>query len=84
MADQPEAFSRVLIDQALRDSGWDLLDPHRVRFELHGAGGNILSETNGTVRCHTAYNCTNACPRDIQITRAIGELKLVMVTGKLE
>jgi len=23
---KPEAFSRVLIDQALKDSGWDLLD----------------------------------------------------------
>jgi type I restriction enzyme R subunit len=34
-----EAFSRVLIDQALRDSGWDLLDPHQVRFELRGGGG---------------------------------------------
>ncbi len=34
-----EAFSRVLIDQALRDSGWDLLDPHRVRFECTGDGG---------------------------------------------
>jgi glucose/arabinose dehydrogenase len=44
----------------------------------------ILSDTNGTVRCHTAYNCTNACPRDIQITKAIGELKLAMVTGKLD
>jgi type I site-specific restriction endonuclease len=33
---KPEAFSRVLIDQALKDSGWDLLDDHRVRFELDG------------------------------------------------
>jgi hypothetical protein len=31
---KPEAFSRVLIDQALKDSGWDLLDDRRVRFEL--------------------------------------------------
>ncbi len=33
---KPEAFSRVLIDQALRESGWDLLDDRRVRFELDG------------------------------------------------
>ena len=32
----PEAFSRVLIDRALTESGWDLLDPHQVRFELDG------------------------------------------------
>ncbi len=30
-----EAFSRVLIDKALEFSGWDLLDPHQVRFELN-------------------------------------------------
>jgi type I site-specific restriction endonuclease len=50
---KPEAFSRVLIDQALRESGWDLLDerPTRraspesdrddrsVRFELDGHSG---------------------------------------------
>lgn len=44
----------------------------------------VLSETNGVARCHTAFNCTDACPRDIQITKAIGELKMAMVTGKIE
>ncbi len=37
--EQPEAFSRVLIDQALRESDWDLLDPQRVRFESSGRDG---------------------------------------------
>ena len=36
---KPEAFSRVLIDQALKDSGWDLLDDRRVSFELDGQSG---------------------------------------------
>jgi type I restriction enzyme R subunit len=36
---KPEAFSRVLIDQALKDSDWDLLDDRRVRFELDGKSG---------------------------------------------
>ena len=44
----------------------------------------IVSETSGVARCHTVYNCTMACPRDIQITKAIGELKMAMMTGKLE
>ena len=44
----------------------------------------ILSETSGVARCHTAYNCTVACPREIQITKAIGELKMAMLTGKLD
>ncbi len=34
-----EAFSRVLIDKALEFSGWDLLDPHQVRFELNTENG---------------------------------------------
>lgn len=34
-----EAFSRVLIDKALSDSGWFLTDPKQVRFELHGSSG---------------------------------------------
>jgi len=65
-----------------------LVAAHRFIFDSRDEGAaerlHILSETDGTVRCHTAYNCTNACPRDIHITKAIGELKLAMVTGKLE
>src|ERR1022692_2378527 len=34
-----EAFSRVLIDKALEFSGWNLLDPRQVRFELNGSTG---------------------------------------------
>jgi type I restriction enzyme R subunit len=34
-----EAFSRVLIDKALEFSGWDLLDPKQVSFELSTANG---------------------------------------------
>lgn len=50
MPDQPEAFSRILIDQALKESDWDLLDPHRVRFESSGRDGRadyILLGKNG-------------------------------------
>jgi|HubBroStandDraft_6_1064221.scaffolds.fasta_scaffold27528_3 hypothetical protein len=35
-----EAFSCVLIDEALKDSDWDLLDKHRVRYELNGTSGH--------------------------------------------
>src|SRR6266404_2166168 len=38
---KPEAFSRVLIDQALRESNWDILDEHRVRFEVDGSSGRV-------------------------------------------
>jgi superfamily II DNA or RNA helicase len=36
---KPEAFSRVLIDQALTESGWHLLDSRQVRLELNTATG---------------------------------------------
>ena len=61
---------------------------HRFIFDSRDEGASqrllVLAETDGTVRCHTAYNCTEACPRDIQITKAIGDLKMAMVTGKID
>ncbi|HEX6270140.1 MAG TPA: succinate dehydrogenase iron-sulfur subunit [Anaerolineales bacterium] len=45
---------------------------------------HIVTETSGVARCHTIFNCTMACPRDIQITKAIGELKMTSLTGKLD
>lgn len=45
-----EAFSRVLIDKALEFSGWNLLNPKEVRFELSGTNGRadyVLSGERG-------------------------------------
>ena len=65
-----------------------IVTAHRFIFDSRDEGASqrlhILSETDGTVRCHTAYNCTEACPRDIKITKAIGEVKMAMVTGKIK
>ena len=65
-----------------------LVTAHRFIFDSRDEGASqrmqIVSETDGVARCHTAFNCTNACPRDIHITKAIGELKLAMITGKLD
>jgi len=44
----------------------------------------ILNDVWGVYRCHTVFNCTLACPREIQITKAIGEVKMALTTGKLE
>jgi len=61
---------------------------HRFIFDSRDEAASerleILSERSGVTRCHTVYNCTNACPRGIQITKAIGEVKMAMVTGKLD
>ncbi len=54
MPHQPEAFSRILIDEELKFSGWDLLDFHQVRFESHmrdGRADYLLMDKNGGVLC---------------------------------
>ena len=53
MSSGSEAFSRVLIDRALTDSGWDLLSPRQVRFETR-AGGRadyVLLDDKGMALC---------------------------------
>jgi succinate dehydrogenase / fumarate reductase iron-sulfur subunit len=65
-----------------------IVTAHRFIFDSRDEAADlrlrIMGETDGTARCHTAFNCTEACPRDIKITRAIGEVKMVQVTGKLK
>jgi succinate dehydrogenase / fumarate reductase, iron-sulfur subunit len=41
----------------------------------------ILSDPDGVWRCRTIYNCTPACPRGIEVTRAIGEVKVAIQKG---
>ena len=51
---QNEAFSRILIDKALEFSGWNLLDPQQVQFELHTGSGRadyLLTDKLGRVLC---------------------------------
>ena len=61
---------------------------HRFIFDSRDKAGaerlKILNEVWGVYRCHTVFNCTLACPREIQITKAIGEVKMALTTGKLE
>lgn len=54
MTSNPEAFSRILIDDALRDSEWDILDSQQVEFEYHNASGRadyLLKDRNGRILC---------------------------------
>lgn len=44
---------------------------------------NILSESFGVWRCRTIYNCTTACPREIEVTKAIAEVKMSISTGRV-
>jgi succinate dehydrogenase / fumarate reductase, iron-sulfur subunit len=65
-----------------------LVTAHRFIFDSRDESAaerlHIVSETDGLARCHTAYNCTLACPREIQITQAIGELKRATITGRID
>lgn len=44
----------------------------------------VLGDQFGVFRCRTAFNCTNACPREIPVTQLIGEVKQALATGKIE
>lgn len=43
----------------------------------HGAAERlaILNQRSGVWRCRTIFNCTDACPRGIEVTKAIGQIK---------
>jgi succinate dehydrogenase / fumarate reductase iron-sulfur subunit len=60
---------------------------HRFIFDSRdkaaGERLKILNDQFGVYRCHTIYNCTECCPREIEITQAIGEVKAAIVTGRL-
>ncbi len=43
----------------------------------------VVGDTFGVWRCRTIFNCTNACPREIEVTKAIAEVKDVLTTGKI-
>lgn len=65
-----------------------IVGAHRFIFDSRDQAGaerlKILSDQFGVYRCHTIFNCTEACPRDIQVTQAIGEVKKAIATGKIE
>jgi succinate dehydrogenase / fumarate reductase iron-sulfur subunit len=65
-----------------------IVNAHRFIFDSRdqGAAGRleVLNEQFGVWRCRTAFNCTEACPRDINITQAIADIKRVLMSGKIE
>lgn len=62
-----------------------IVQAHRFIFDTRDEAAeqrlDILADPNGVWRCRTIYNCTPACPRNIQVTRAIGEVKLAIRKG---
>ena len=67
MTNKSEAFSRILIDEELKYSGWDLRDTHQVRFEYHTHSGwadYLLMDKNGGVLCVLEAKKENLDPYD--------------------
>jgi len=64
-----------------------IVQAHRFIFDSRDRASQerlqILANPNGVWRCRTIYNCTEACPRDIQVTQAIAEVKKEMLLRRL-
>jgi succinate dehydrogenase / fumarate reductase iron-sulfur subunit len=60
-----------------------IVQAHRFIFDSRDRASqerlDILANPDGVWRCRTIYNCTEACPRDIQVTQAIAEVKREML-----
>ena len=65
-----------------------LVNAHRFIFDSRDTAAadrlQVVNDLIGLYRCHTAYNCTDACPRDIPITKSIGQLKRAVMLGRVD
>ncbi len=59
----------------------------RLRERFRAASGVdvavIVNDSHGVWRCHTIFNCVEACPKEINITSAISHLKKRLVARKI-
>jgi succinate dehydrogenase / fumarate reductase, iron-sulfur subunit len=64
-----------------------IVNAHRFIFDSRDQGANerlqILAEKSGVFKCRTAFNCTDACPRGIKVTKAIQEVKRAALFGSV-
>jgi succinate dehydrogenase / fumarate reductase iron-sulfur subunit len=60
-----------------------IVNAHRFIFDSRDQGGaerlRILNSGSGVWRCRTVFNCTDACPRGIEVTRAIEQVKRALL-----
>ncbi|HVV23347.1 MAG TPA: succinate dehydrogenase iron-sulfur subunit [Pseudonocardiaceae bacterium] len=60
-----------------------IVNAHRFIFDSRDDGAeerlDILNDVEGVWRCRTTFNCTDACPRGIQVTKAIQEVKRALL-----
>ena len=64
-----------------------IVNAHRFIFDSRDRAAHerleILSDAEGAFKCRTTFNCTDACPRGIHVTRAIQEVKQAILFEKL-
>ena len=63
-----------------------IVNAHRFIFDSRDEAGEqrleILNDKDGVWRCRTTFNCTEACPRGIEVTKAIQEVKRALITRR--
>ena len=63
-----------------------IVNAHRFIFDSRDEGAaerlDILNDVDGVWRCRTTFNCTDACPRGIQVTQAIQEVKRALMFAR--
>lgn len=63
-----------------------IVGAHRFIFDSRDEGQwerlEILNDKAGVWKCRTAFNCTEACPRGIEVTKAISDVKRALNTGE--
>jgi succinate dehydrogenase / fumarate reductase iron-sulfur subunit len=64
-----------------------IVGAHRFIFDSRDRGApqrlEILSGAEGAFKCRTTFNCTDACPRGIHVTKAIQEVKQAVLFDKV-
>ncbi|HEY0486755.1 MAG TPA: succinate dehydrogenase iron-sulfur subunit [Mycobacteriales bacterium] len=60
-----------------------IVNAHRFIFDSRDGAADerleILDDAEGVWRCRTTFNCTEACPRGIEVTKAIQEVKRALL-----
>ncbi len=63
-----------------------IVNAHRFIFDSRDEGAaerlDILNDVDGVWRCRTTFNCTESCPRGIQVTQAIQEVKRALMFAR--
>lgn len=64
-----------------------IVTAHRFIMDSRDTGARqrleILGDKTGVFRCRTTFNCTEACPRGIKVTKAIQEVKRAILFDKI-